>query len=152
MEQPVAELYVHCQGGLTHEDLRWLKEKMALAVELVSTQWAKSLMGTLSEIEVSLIDDETIAQVHEEFMDDPTPTDVITFSHGEVLVSVETAARQGGEFGKDERGETLMYIVHGFMHLAGFDDLTPDDAAMMAREQEAVWQAVILSPQRDGLS
>lgn len=139
---PVAALFVHYRGGLTDEDLSWLEEKVALAVERVSAQWPASLLATMGEIEVSLINDETIAQVHGEFMDDPTPTDVITFPHGEILVSVETAARQGSEFGKDERGETLMYVVHGFMHLAGFDDLTPDEAAIMAGEQERVWQEV----------
>lgn len=139
---PVAELFVHYRGGLTDEDVGWLEEKMVLAVERISEQWPESLLATLAEVEVALINDESIARVHGEFLGDPSPTDVITFPHGEILVSVETAARQGCEFGKDERGETLIYLVHGFMHLAGFDDLTPDDAALMAREQEKVWQEI----------
>ena len=53
------------------------------------------VLPQLSSVEVSLIGDEEIARVHSEFLEDPTPTDVITFHHGEILISVDTAEREG---------------------------------------------------------
>jgi len=143
MVTPSCELFVHYSGGLGEGGIEWLRAKLEPAIADVVSQWPESGLAQLTEIEISLIDDATIGQIHGDFMDDPTPTDVITFPHGEILVSVETAAREGEKYGKDERGETLMYIVHGLMHLAGFDDLTAEDAAEMAREQEAVWVKLI---------
>ena len=53
-------------------------------------------------VSVTLIDDLKIGRVHLQFMDDPSPTDVITFPYGEegeILISVETAVRQALEYG-----------------------------------------------------
>jgi len=90
-------------------------------------------------VEVSLIDDEAIGQVHGVFMDDPTPTDVITFpygEYGEILISVETARRQGLEFGRSLERETALYLVHGILHLAGYTDKTLPEQEEMGEIQE----------------
>jgi probable rRNA maturation factor len=92
-------------------------------------------------VSISLVDDATIARVHEEFLGDPEPTDVITFDHGEILISVDTAARQGELFGTDRRHETALYLVHGLLHLAGWDDHEPGAAAAMATRQSEVLTA-----------
>ena len=96
----------------------------------------------LDLIEVSLVSDETIAGVHGEFMDDPTPTDVITFDHGEILVSAETASRQAPEFGHEVEREVALYIVHGLLDLAGYEDASPEDFERMRHLQEEVLAAV----------
>jgi len=98
-----------------------------------------SSLATLGEIEVSLVDDATIAQVHGEYLGDPTPTDVITFDHGEILVSTETAARQAPEHGNTFEREIATYIAHGLLHLAGLEDATPEGfIRMRALQDEAV--------------
>ena len=92
-------------------------------------------------VEVVLIDDAEIARVHGEFMDDPTPTDVITFPYGaagEVLVSVETAARQAAEFGQEFTRELALYLVHGLLHLCGYEDATDEGGRRMVELQEAL--------------
>ncbi len=53
-----------------------------------------ALPADLAEVEVSLVTAAEIARLHDEFMDDPSPTDVITFHHGEILISPETAQQQ----------------------------------------------------------
>lgn len=93
----------------------------------------------LDEVEISLVDDAAIAEVHGRFMDDPTATDVITFDHGEILISLDTARRQASANSETMRREVLLYAIHGLLHLAGFDDL---DAA--AREEMEARQRVIL--------
>jgi len=57
-----------------------------------------SALTQIQEVEVSLVDDVTIADVHLRFMDIPGATDVITFDHGEIHISVETARQQAMEF------------------------------------------------------
>jgi probable rRNA maturation factor len=137
--RPVAELYVHCAGSLTEDELAWLSARIELALDEVIASHPGSDLEKLSELEFSLVDDTTLAEVHGDFLDDPTVTDVITFPHGEILVSVEMAARRAEEFGKGEKGETFLYLIHGMLHLAGLDDRSEEDAAVMAKEQERIW-------------
>lgn len=95
-------------------------------------------LATLEEVEVSVVSDNDIARVHGEFLEDPTPTDVITFHHGEILISADTAERQGGEHGHSRNRELALYLIHGLLHLAGWDDHEPAEAAEMARHQESI--------------
>lgn len=99
----------------------------------------------LEEVEVSLVDDATIADVHLRFMDIPGATDVITFDHGEIHVSVETARRQAREFGNGFERELMLYIIHGLLHLSGHEDASAAGQATMDRLQQEilaeVWQS-----------
>lgn len=103
----------------------------------------------LDLIEVSLVSDETIAKVHGEFMDDPTPTDVITFPHGEILISVETAIRSSTEHGHPPEREALLYLVHGLLHLNGHDDLSEPSRTCMHAEQERILDLVWPFPAKE---
>lgn len=100
-----------------------------------------------AELSVTLVDDERIAQLHVDYMNIPGATDVISFPLsdpedpipilGEVVVSVDTATREAAERGITLREELLRYVVHGTLHLFGYDDHEPDDyAAMHARQEE----------------
>ena len=71
------------------------------------------------QILVVLVSDRKIAAMHEQFMGIADPTDVITFQHGEIVVSVETAAKQAAEYDTDLLHELRLYITHGLLHLAG---------------------------------
>jgi probable rRNA maturation factor len=102
-----------------------------------------SVLQDLEEVEVSLVTDAEIAEVHGEFLGDPTPTDVITFHHGEIHISVETAERQCREHEKTLHEELALYLIHGLLHLAGWDDHDPGDAARMAEEQEEILRWVM---------
>ena len=94
------------------------------------------LLKELPEIDVILVSDKRIAQLHRQFMNEPGPTDVITFQHGEIVISIETAKRQARRFGTNVDRELRLYLVHGLLHLHGFDDKTAAGAAEMKRVQE----------------
>ncbi|MDP0489750.1 MAG: rRNA maturation RNase YbeY [Verrucomicrobiota bacterium JB023] len=136
---PDTELHVHCQANLTDDELSDLTAALPELAAMVCQRWPQSVLGALSELEVSLVDDETLAGIHGEFLDDPTATDVITFPHGEILISTEMALQRAGDYGKSTFGETLLYLVHGLLHLAGFDDRESQERAEMARLQEEIW-------------
>lgn len=87
------------------------------------------------EILVVLVSDRKISAIHREFMSIPGATDVITFQHGEIVVSVETAARQAKAYGTDLLHELRLYIAHGFLHLAGYDDHSESGFWEMAKVQ-----------------
>jgi probable rRNA maturation factor len=92
----------------------------------------------LPEISVILVSDARISRIHKQFMNDPSPTDVITFQHGEIVISVETAKRQARQYGTTVVHELRLYLVHGLLHLCGFDDKTSLGAAEMKRVQERI--------------
>lgn len=97
----------------------------------------------LEEVVVTLVSDRRIAALHKQFMDIPGPTDVITFQHGEIVLSVETAARCGAEFGHGTWAETGLYLVHGLLHLNGYLDGTVSQRRRMHAVQNKIWRACL---------
>ena len=100
------------------------------------------MLAQLEAVEISIVSDRMIAQVHRRFLNIPGPTDVITFEHGEVIVSATTAARQAQLENEPLERELARYIVHGILHLNGHLDELPGDAAQMWQAQEAVLQSL----------
>ncbi|MDB6138955.1 MAG: ybeY [Verrucomicrobiaceae bacterium] len=125
-------------------DLKWLRKAIQLAVPrcLAHAKDDSAPLRTLPEIEASIVTDKTIGQVHADFLGDPSPTDVITFHHGEILVSADTAAREGPSHGLSFDEELLLYLIHGLMHLGGWDDHEAEEAAQMKALQEKVLDEV----------
>jgi probable rRNA maturation factor len=97
-----------------------------------------SELTKLREIFVWLISDRRMALLHRQFLGRAGPTDVLTFQHGEIFISVETARRHARLFGNSLIRELQLYIVHGLLHLHGFDDRTPTESRMMKDAQEKI--------------
>jgi probable rRNA maturation factor len=95
-------------------------------------------LSKLQEISVLLISDRRMSILHREFLRQSGPTDVITFEHGEIFVSVEMAKRNAKRFGASLARELQLYVVHGLLHLHGFDDRTAKGAREMRTIQEKV--------------
>jgi len=98
------------------------------------------------ELSIVFVSDSAIGKIHDDFMGDPNPTDVITFpanramgSAGEIIVSVDHARSRAKELGEPFSRELSLYLVHGWLHLAGYDDRNDTDrAAMRIAEQQAL--------------
>lgn len=95
------------------------------------------------QVLVVLVSDRKIAAIHEQFMGIAGPTDVITFQHGEIVVSVETAATQAREYETDLLHELRLYITHGLLHLAGYDDHSEKDFREMAELQSELMAKIV---------
>ena len=95
----------------------------------------------LCEIFVLLVSDRRIAALHRQFLNQTGPTDVLTFQHGEIFISVETARKHARTFGNSLACELRLYIVHGLLHLHGFDDRKRGAAHKMAKIQERILAA-----------
>ncbi|MCO5224523.1 MAG: rRNA maturation RNase YbeY [Thermomicrobiales bacterium] len=117
-----------------------------LAAEEVDEPW---LVG------IQIVDDETMRTAHVEFMDIDEPTDIMTFPYadeeddlwgdsevgGDLMISVDRAAENAIEAGWSTIDEMHFLIVHGLLHLLGWDDHTPEDrASMLAHQRELIDQ------------
>ena len=98
----------------------------------------RSDLTKLREISVWLISDRRMSRLHRQFLGQTGPTDVLTFLHGEIFISVETAKRHARMFENPFTRELQLYIVHGLLHLHGFDDQTKDGARKMKKVQEKI--------------
>lgn len=101
------------------------------------------------ELSLVFLTDAALAQLHADFLDDPTTTDVITFEGdpaagvaGEICVSADTAAAYAKKHRRDFSAELTLYIVHGWLHLAGYDDLQPAKKRVMRRAEARALQTL----------
>ncbi|MDR7521076.1 MAG: rRNA maturation RNase YbeY [Armatimonadota bacterium] len=99
-----------------------------------------------AELEVALVDDATMARLHRRFLGARGSTDVMTFPGdggadrilGEVVISVGRARVQAREAGWAVRREVTLLLVHGVLHLGGYDDHTPAQAARMRAAERRI--------------
>lgn len=146
MSNPVLSLYDH--SGREHgHDMALLSTRaergLKEALKAAKAEAEGNVLSSLEEVEISLVDDDTITQVHADFMALPEPTDVITFQHGEILLSVDTAARQASAYDRTPFDEVTLYVIHGLLHLAGYEDKTPEAFEEMRAQQEAILALVM---------
>ena len=97
-------------------------------------------------LSIVFVADAELARMHGRYLDDPRPTDVITFDLGadgngaaaELYVSVERARAVARERGLAPDRELALYVVHGCLHVCGFDDRRPSDRTRMRAAERAV--------------
>lgn len=117
-----------------------------------------------AEIGIALVDDAAIRELNRRFLQHDAATDVLSFRldgdgtpqavstaglEGEIVLSGETAARRAAEFGWSGREEVVLYLVHGLLHLAGYDDQSDDDRAVMRSRERAALARFHLTPRYD---
>jgi len=117
-------------------------------------------MRSLSDAELSVVltDDATIQALNRDYRGVDSPTDVLSFSQregegadpedavlGDVVISLDTAQRQADERGHALAMEVRILLVHGFLHLLGFDHESPEDREKMAAAES---NALAALPQR----
>ena len=130
-----------------HARLRVDRRSVAAALRVLdlyrpSLELAGSVLDNSGEISIALLSDEELAGLHGRFLGDSSATDVITFSGdpalglaGEICVSVDAAERSAGARRGAFAAELTLYLVHGWLHLAGHDDLLPHTKRAMRRAE-----------------
>lgn len=108
-----------------------------------------------SELSVALVDDAGIQALNARWRGQPRATDVLSFSLlegefadrrggllGDVVISVETAARQAAERHRALDEVVTRLLIHGVLHLIGFDHERDDEARRMRWEERRVWRSL----------
>jgi len=97
-----------------------------------------------AEISLAFVDNATIHQLNKRYLDHDEPTDVLSFPlsepgakrlAGELVIGAEVAKRQAESRGHVVDAELALYVIHGLLHLCGYDDKTAENARTM-RERE----------------
>lgn len=97
-----------------------------------------------SELTLYFVTKKKITKLHGEFFEDPTPTDCISFpiddEHlGEIFICPAVAIEYASKKNLDPKRETTLYLIHGLLHLIGYDDLEPKTKkAMRAKEKRCM--------------
>jgi probable rRNA maturation factor len=108
-----------------------------------------------AELSIQLLDDAAIAELNRRYRGRPRPTDVLAFSllegaHadrrgdllGDVVIGIETAARQARARRRRLDDEVAKLLVHGALHLVGYDHLRSAEARRMRAQERRVWRAL----------
>ncbi|HRW58155.1 MAG TPA: rRNA maturation RNase YbeY [Chlamydiales bacterium] len=103
------------------------------------------------EVSIVFVDTKTIKEMHQIHFNDPTTTDCITFPIdeedsldyqylGEVFVCPETAITYAEKHSICPFDETTLYLIHGLMHLIGYDDIQEKDKEIMRKKEKYYMQ------------
>lgn len=98
-------------------------------------------------LSIAFVDNEKIMELNKKFLGHNEPTDVISFPledklppnsiSGEIVVSAQMALETANAMRTDVEGELILYVIHGLLHLIGYDDTSKEKAqAMHKRENE----------------
>ena len=133
--------------GLPDVDRRLLRSRAARILQALSR--------TRSELSIALVDDATIADLNARYRGESRATDVLSFSLvegeyadrsgnllGDVVISVETAARHARRAHRGLDAEVARLLIHGTLHLLGYDHETDDEARTMRAEERRLWRAI----------
>jgi probable rRNA maturation factor len=105
------------------------------------------------EISLAFVDNPTIQQLNARYLQHDEPTDVLSFPLsepnarrliGELVLGVEVAASQAEARGHTVDAELALYVIHGLLHLCGYDDKSSAAAAQMRERERAHLHALAL--------
>jgi probable rRNA maturation factor len=130
------------------------------AVQETAESALEVLGKTDHELSIVLTDDPHIQSLNRDFREKDAPTDVLSFGQlegepfvtpiphlGDLVISLETAARQAQERGHPVEAEVRILLVHGLMHLLGHDHMEPGERALMAQAEDALLVSLPVHPQ-----
>lgn len=124
------------------EDIKFIfKNKLA------NNRWLKMVAGseikTLGDISIIFCSDNYILDVNLRYLHHDYFTDVITFDYcegnrlsGDLFISIDSVRENAVEFGTEFDDELHRVIVHGLLHLIGYDDHTPEDQKLMHEKED----------------
>lgn len=131
-----------------------------------------------AEISIALVDNATIHELNRQYLNHDYATDVLSFLldcepaetvtppselpptqrgqgkrlDGEVIISTETALQDAEKFGWSPREEVVLYLIHGVLHLVGYDDLSSTEQVVMRARERAMLAEFHITPPPNSLS
>ncbi len=116
----------------------------------VTAAWVRRIVSSTLKAEkktmpmsVLITGDRQIRAINKKFLKHDYATDVVSFDTGDIVVSVDFAKKYAKDLGLPFREELARYLVHGTLHLLGYDDKNEKDHARMHKRQEQILTKVI---------
>ncbi len=117
------------------------KSKIKKVVKVVLDKEVKS-----AKLSIAFVDNEEIKRLNERFLGSNEATDVIAFPlndketilSGEIVISVETAVQVANRKNSNIEGEIILYLVHGILHLLGYNDDNKKNAKIMHKKESEI--------------
>ncbi len=108
-----------------------------------AVKYAEKILSILGNktgrICILFADDAWIRRLNKRYRKRDKSTDVLAFETGDIIISAETAARNSRGFGSTLADELKLYMIHGILHLSGYDDTTsPKRKAMKIMEKKVL--------------
>ncbi|MBF6977891.1 rRNA maturation RNase YbeY [Aerococcaceae bacterium zg-BR22] len=145
------------------DEANYLNESYQQLIEAVIALTAKKLqLNQESEVDISIVDNESIHALNKQYRNIDRPTDVLSFAlnegeedwdfsldeqeevfdipqhYGDIIISYQKIGEQAEEYGHSFERELAFLVVHGFLHLNGFDHQTSEEEQAMFALQEEV--------------
>lgn len=102
---------------------------------------AQKIELELYHCQIIFTDDETLRKMHQDYLDDPNYTDIITFNlgdtriEGEIYISYDRAVENAKKYNVTVKNEIYRILIHGLLHLKGYDDIENTDRTIMKQKE-----------------
>ena len=115
--------------------------------ELHVKEWIEHVIKSenyrLGELSYVFTSDESLLEINQSYLNHDTFTDIITFDYseeedvvnGEIIISVDRVKENAGKYEVDFIHELARVMIHGVIHLLGYDDKTPNQKAIMRKKE-----------------
>lgn len=107
-------------------------------IKAIASKAARSLKLDIKELSLVFVGEAQMRTINRTYLKHDYVTDVITFTHGEIVICPQVAKRQAVEHGSSTAQELVLYVIHGLLHLAGYDDHTPAQIKRMRDKEQAL--------------
>ncbi|MDP6637171.1 MAG: rRNA maturation RNase YbeY [Phycisphaerae bacterium] len=132
--------------------LRTPRKKILAMVQFVLEAEGKRF----DEVDIAIVTSRRIAALNRRYLKHAGATDVLSFSLfdpgsgpiAQIIVCADLAVREARARGIGPQRELMLYIVHGLLHVMGYDDTTPQAAEKMYARQEQLLEAFLISQRR----
>jgi probable rRNA maturation factor len=128
-------------------DEEFLKEKIGILEKIVET--------SLKKIFVYLVDNKTIKKLNKIFLNKNTSTDVLSFKYpdgsGEIIISVEECKKNAKNYSNTLNEEILYVLIHGILHLNGYEDYSEKDREKMFKKQDEIFCKIVKNEKKEKL-
>ncbi len=145
---PVSKAQLSFQIDLVDLTERFGEDRLEKLIGISETALrAENALGVWA-VSIVLTTDQHLQELHREYLDDDTPTDIMTFQlddpldpgsrGGEIVISIDRAAEQALEAGWPLEKELAFLVIHGMLHLLGWDDATESARTSMLARQTVI--------------
>ena len=134
--------------------IRYFNEdiKFVLKQKLLNNRWLKTVAGSemrrIGDINIIFCSDNYILDVNMKYLEHDYFTDIITFDYcekdilsGDLFISIDSVRENASFYGTDFEDELNRVMVHGILHLIGYDDHSENDIAQMRAKENYYLQS-----------